>query len=88
MEHKKRRLNCFTYIYNLGDSLCGFIRNSQLWSLRWGVIDSAVIFGNYMGDWLERTFKKVNIIYHQTSGNHDELRLLDERSSIYVRDGR
>ena len=34
------------YIFNLGDSVEGFIRNSQLWSLRWGVIDSATIFGN------------------------------------------
>ena len=30
------------HINNLGDSTEGFIRNSQLWSLRYGVVDSAI----------------------------------------------
>lgn len=72
------------YIFNLGDSVEGFIRNSQLWSLRWGVIDSATIFGNYMGDWLRKLSEKVNIVYHQTDGNHDELRLLDGKKGQHL----
>ena len=72
------------YIFNLGDSVEGFIRNSQLWSLRWGVVDSAVIYGNYMGDWLRKLSEKVNIIYHQTDGNHDELRLLDGKKGQHL----
>lgn len=72
------------YIFNLGDSVEGFIRNSQLWTLRWGVIDSATIFGNYMGDWLRKLSEKVNIIYHQTDGNHDELRLLDGKKGQHL----
>lgn len=72
------------YIFNLGDSVEGFIRNSQLWSLRWGVIDSATIFGNYMGDWLRKLSEKVNVVYHQTDGNHDELRLLDGKKGQHL----
>lgn len=72
------------YIFNLGDSVEGFIRNSQLWSLRWGVVDSAVIFGNYMGDWLRKLSERVNIVYHQTDGNHDELRLLDGKKGQHL----
>ena len=72
------------YIFNLGDSVEGFIRNSQLWSLRWGVVDSAVIFGNYIGDWLRKLSEKVNIVYHQTDGNHDELRLLDGKKGQHL----
>ena len=72
------------HIYNLGDNVDGFIRNSQLWSLRWGVIDSAVIFGNYMGDWLRRLSENISIIYHQTDGNHDELRLLDGKKGQHL----
>lgn len=72
------------YVFNLGDSVEGFIRNSQLWSLRWGVIDSATIFGNYMGDWLRKLSEKVNIVYHQTDGNHDELRLLDGKKGQHL----
>lgn len=72
------------HIYNLGDSIEGFIRNSQLWSLRWGVIDSATIFGNYMGDWLRTLSAKVPVVYHQTDGNHDELRLLDGKKGQHL----
>lgn len=72
------------HIYNLGDSVEGFIRNSQLWSLRYGVIDSATIFGNYMGDWLRNLSEKVSIIYFQTDGNHDELRLLDGKKGQHL----
>lgn len=72
------------YIFNLGDSVEGFIRHSQLWSLRWGVIDSATIFGNYMGDWLRKLSERVNVVYHQTDGNHDELRLLDGKKAQHL----
>lgn len=72
------------HIFNLGDNVEGFIRNSQIWSLRWGVIDSATIFGNYMGDWLKEISKHVSVIYHQTDGNHDELRLLDGKKGQHL----
>lgn len=71
-------------VYNLGDSVEGFIRNSQLWSLRWGVIDSAIIFGDYMGNWLRRLSGFVNVVYAQTDGNHDELRLLDGKKGQHL----
>lgn len=76
----------FTHIrvYNLGDSVDGFLRNSQLWSLRWGVIDSAVIFGNYLGDWLRMLSEHVAVTYAQTDGNHDELRLLDGKKGQHL----
>lgn len=80
---KKENLSVI-HIYNLGDSVEGFIRNSQLWSLRWGVIDSATIFGNYMGNWLKALSNKVSIVYHQTDGNHDELRLLDGKKGQHL----
>lgn len=80
---KKEKLSVI-HIYNLGDSVDGFVRNSQLWSLRWGVIDSATIFGNYMGDWLKTLSNNVSIVYHQTDGNHDELRLLDGKKGQHL----
>lgn len=80
---KKEKLSII-HIYNLGDSVEGFIRHSQLWSLRWGVIDSATIFGNYMGDWLRALSNEVSIVYHQTDGNHDELRLLDGKKGQHL----
>ena len=72
------------HVFNLGDSVEGFIRNSQLWTLRYGVIDSATIFGNYIGKWLKELSKEVNVEYHQTAGNHDELRLLDGKKGQHL----
>lgn len=72
------------HINNLGDHIEGFIRNSQLWSLRFGAIDSAIIFGNYIGNWLNKLSHHVNVIYHQTDGNHDEFRLLDGKKNEHL----
>lgn len=72
------------HVYNLGDHIEGFIRNSQLWTLRYGAIDSAILFGNYMGEWLNKLSHKVNVVYHQTDGNHDEFRLLDGKKNEHL----
>jgi hypothetical protein len=80
---KKENLN-FIKIFNLGDALEGFLRNSQLWTLRYGVIDSANIFGEYMGKWLRELSKYVVIEYHQTTGNHGECRLLDGKKKEHL----
>lgn len=72
------------HVYNLGDSVDGFLRHSQAFSLRYGVIDSAILFGNYMGDWLRELSKHVNVVYGQTDGNHDELRLIDGRKGAHL----
>lgn len=72
----KEKLKGFK-VFNLGDSLDGFLRNSQLWTLRYGVPESAVIYGEYMGKWLRRLSDEFDIEYYQTNGNHGELRLLD-----------
>lgn len=65
------------HINNLGDHIEGFIRNSQLWTLRYGATDSSILFGNYLGKWLNKLSNDVKVIYNQTDGNHDEFRLLD-----------
>lgn len=64
-------------VFNLGDSLDGFLRHSQAWSLRYGVVESAIMFSEYMGKWLNRLSNYFDIEYYQTCGNHGELRLLD-----------
>lgn len=68
-------------IFNLGDSLDGFLRNSQIWTLRYGVVESAIKFGEYMGKWLQTLSTEFDIEYHQTCGNHGELRLLDGKKN-------
>lgn len=71
-------------VFNLGDSIDGFLRNSQTWTLRYGAIDSAIIYGCYMGDWLHKLSESVRVIYSQVDGNHDELRLLDGKKGQHL----
>lgn len=64
-------------VFNLGDSLDGFLRHSQLQTLKYGVVESAIRYSKYMADWLQDLSEYVQIDYYQTNGNHGELRLLD-----------
>lgn len=79
----KEQLNT-VHVYHLGDSVDGLLRHSQVWSLRYGVIDSAIIFGNYMGNWLRSLSEHVRVVYAQTDGNHDEIRLLDGKKGQHL----
>lgn len=72
------------HVHNLGDSIEGLLRFSQLATLRYGAVDSAIIFGNYMGDWLRELSRHVIVIYGQTDGNHDEFRLLDGKKGQHL----
>ena len=72
------------HVNSLGDEIDGFIRNSQLWTLRYGATESAVRFGNYMGAWLKKLSNSVNVIYNYTTGNHDEFRLLDGKKDAHL----
>lgn len=72
------------HIFNLGDSVDGFLRSSQAWTLRYGAIDSAIIYGCFMGDWIHKLSEHVRVIYSQVDGNHDELRLLDGKKGQHL----
>lgn len=71
-------------VFNLGDSLDGFLRHSQIWTLRYGVIDSAIIYGKYMAEWFKKLSKFVKVEYHPTTGNHGECRTLDGKKGEHL----
>lgn len=74
------------HVNNLGDEVDGFLRHKQIWTLRYGVTESAVLFGNYIGHWLKKLSEHFHVIYNYTSGNHDEFRLLDGRKGDHLTD--
>lgn len=82
---KKNNVNELNII-SLGDTLDGMLRNSQLIKLRWGVIDCAVKYANYMFKWLTELSKYVRINFYNTSGNHTEMRLLDGKKGEHERE--
>lgn len=78
IEYVKHENLSYLKVFNLGDSLDGFIHQNQLRTLRWGVVDSAIIFSDYMGKWFNQLSSYVNIEYYAVKdSNHTELRLLD-----------
>lgn len=70
----------------LGDALDGFLRHSQLMTLRYGVVDSAIYYGKFIAEWLHKLSEKFKVEYHQVCGNHGELRLLDGRKNDHLDD--
>ena len=72
-------------VFNLGDSIDGILRNSQLWNLRYGAVDSAIKFGDYMAQWLNTLSQYVAVEYHPVLiSNHSELRLLDGKKDQHL----
>lgn len=65
------------YLFNLGDSLDGILRMSQLQWIRLGNVDSAIEFAEFMSQWLNKLSEYTLIDYYATTGNHTELRLLN-----------
>lgn len=69
------RINHVT-LPNLGDSVDGILRMSQLMSLKLGVTDSAIHFAEFMSQWLNELSKYCMVDYYSIFGNHDQLRML------------
>ena len=82
-------------VYDLGDEIDGLLRVSQLWKLRYGVIDSAVYYGRFITTWLNELSNHVYVKYQMVKdSNHCQLRLLgqpkntfkDENVSVIIAD--
>ena len=73
-------------IVDLGDDIDGILRMSQLMKLRMGVVDAAMEYAEYMGEWLNELSHFVTIKYQSVNGNHDELRLLDGKRGNFPED--
>jgi hypothetical protein len=65
------------YIFGLGDDNDGLLRlTDNLFKLRWGVIDSTIVYAEFMANWLNEVSKFVNIeLQIVEDSNHNQLRL-------------
>jgi len=70
-------------VLSLGDELEGMIRISQLMNLRYGVIESAIKYSYFIASWLNELSKYVRVDFYSTSGNHTDLRLLDNKKGTF-----
>lgn len=82
------------HVYALGDFADGVLRVSQLKKLRYGAVESAVRYANYIAGWLHELSQHVYVKYQMVYGNHTELRMLgqpkgtfeDENTGAFVKE--
>ena len=71
-------------VYDLGDEIDGLLRVSQLWKLRYGVIESTVRYGRFITEWLNELSKYVYVKYQMVKdSNHCQLRLLNQPKNTF-----
>lgn len=71
-------------IYDLGDEVDGILRVSQLFKLRYGVIESTVRYGRFITEWLNELSKHIRIRYQMVKdSNHCQLRLLNQPKNTF-----
>lgn len=71
-------------VYDLGDEVDGLLRISQLWKLRYGVIESTVRYGRFITEWLNKLTHHVRVKYQMVSdSNHCQLRLLSQPKNTF-----
>lgn len=74
------------HIFELGDGIQGILRlNSQLMKLKYGVIDSAIRYGDYLAQWLNELSKYVCIEFQMViDSNHNQLRICGAPKNAFV----
>ena len=71
-------------VYDLGDEVDGLLRISQLFKLRYGVIESTVRYGRFITEWLNELSKHVYVRYQMVKdSNHCQLRMLGQPKNTF-----
>ena len=75
VEVLKRENADTVYVFNLGDSIDGLLRLTQLQFLAMGVIDSVMRLAEYLAQWLNKLSGYATVEYFSILGNHAEMRI-------------
>lgn len=72
-------------IFELGDGIQGIIRlNSQLMKLRYGIIDSGILYANFLSNWLNELSKYVRINFQMViDSNHNQIRICNAPKNAF-----
>lgn len=71
------------HFFDLADSIQGILRMTDLQYIKYGIIESAIKYANFMATWLNELSQYVKIDYYGCLGNHDEIRPLGSRSGEF-----
>lgn len=70
-------------VFNMGDFTDGLLRVGQLPKLQYGVVDSTVMYMEFLANWLDKLTEYVNVNFQMVHGNHSELRLLGQKKGSF-----
>lgn len=72
-------------IWELGDGLQGILRlNSQLMKLKYGIIDSSILYANFLAEWLNELSQYVKIKFQMVvDSNHNQLRICNAPKNAF-----
>ena len=70
-------------VFNMGDFTDGLIRVGQIAKLQYGVVDSTVIYMEFLANWLDRLTEYVNVNFQMVHGNHSELRVFNQPKGAF-----
>ena len=74
-------------VYDLGDSIDGLLRVSQLWKLRYGVVESTIKYADFISRWLNELSRVVKIKFQMViDANHSQLRQLGQPKNTFKND--
>ena len=73
-------------VFSMGDFGDGCLRVSQLMKLRYGVVDGAIKYADFICNWLNELTKYTRVKFQMTNGNHTELRMLGQPKGTFTED--
>lgn len=73
-------------IWDLGDGIQGILRlNSQLMKLKYGIIESSILYADYIANWLQTLSNYVRINYQMVKdSNHNQLRICGTQKNAFA----
>lgn len=75
------------HIWDMGDAIDGMLRVSQLWKLRYGVVEQTINYAEFISNWLNHLSKVVNIKFQMIiDANHSQLRQLGQPKNTFKDD--
>lgn len=66
-----------------GDLIDGMLRQSQLQHLKYGVVDSTMVFAEFIAAWLTELSKYVSVDVYYALGNHSQIRPLGSKNGEF-----
>jgi predicted phosphodiesterase len=73
-------------LLDLSDSVEGILRFTSLMTIKYGLVESAIKYGNFLSEWIKDLSQYVKINYYSCLGNHCEARILDSKSGDFSKE--